>query len=455
MPDPRSSATRRSWPVAPTLALAALIAGAGPCAAATYFVRQSVGDDANDGLSAATAWKHVGRLSAAMQAGDTAFVGPGLYREEIEVQHDGSPEQRITFIADTTGQHTGDPPGVVMLTGAEPVDESLFVAQGPPGVYGAPFPAFQPWGVVEMDGPQYRYLRVNITEEFLVEKMPPLDVVAKRPSSFYYDEANRTLVFHTSDDRPPAAHELEIIRRGDGVVARGRHHITVMGFTFRHMQDAGVNFFVGSGDGVVTGVTAWGCRQGVRVYGASAVLVYGNTFFRNENSGVYFAAKSMNGLAIANTSFENAKGLRWSSGSAGGMALDNAVFDNLERGISLENVTGAVLRGNRLVGNAVSQLQVIESAFTSESNCFAAGRGQLVADFTPFGPLDRYPTLAEYRAARAQDLHSREGSCGVLPPKPDVHRLHAATSAAPAARDEAGESWGARAWRWLERVRGR
>jgi hypothetical protein len=25
--------------------------------------------------------------------------------------------------------------------------------------------------------------------------------------------------------------------------------------------------------------------------------------------------------------------LRWSSGSAGGMALDNAVFDNLERGI--------------------------------------------------------------------------------------------------------------------------
>src|SRR4029453_1236285 len=254
-----------------------------------------------------------------------------------------------------------------------------------------------------MAGPQFRYLRVNITEEFLVEKMAPLDIVAKLPSSFYYDEAARTLIFHTSDGRHPTEHEIELIQRGDGIMVRGFHHVAVLGFTFRHMQDAGVNFFIGSGDGIVAGNTAGGGPQGVRVYGASNLLVYGNTLFRNENSGVYFASKSMNGLAIGNVSFENAKGLRWSSESAGGMALDNVLFGHLERGLSLENVTGAVLRGNRLVHNAVSQLQVIQSVFPSENNCFCfdAGRGQLVADFTPFGPLDRYATLAEYQRAQA------------------------------------------------------
>ena len=113
----------------------------------------------------------------------------------------------------------------------------------------------------------------------------------------------------------------------------------------------------------------------------------------------------------------------------------------VERGISLENVEGAVLRGNRVVGNAVSQLYVLQSRYTSEDNCFANGNDvQLVADFRPFGPLDRYPTLADYQKARAQDLHSRSGSCASPPTKIDVHALHAAALAypGPAAAQTAG-----------------
>jgi hypothetical protein len=79
-------------------------------AATDYYVRQTVGDDSNDGLSAA-AWRRVARLAPMMKAGDTAYVGPGLYREEIVVLNDGSPGRRLVFIADTSGQHTGDPPG--------------------------------------------------------------------------------------------------------------------------------------------------------------------------------------------------------------------------------------------------------------------------------------------------------------------------------------------------------
>src|SRR5437870_8447890 len=83
--------------------------------ATTYYVRQTVGDDTHDGTSPETAWQHIGKLSAAMHAGDTAYVGPGLYREMITVLNDGAPDNRITFIGDASGQRSGDPPGVVMI----------------------------------------------------------------------------------------------------------------------------------------------------------------------------------------------------------------------------------------------------------------------------------------------------------------------------------------------------
>src|SRR5919204_1298019 len=111
---------RRSVPI--LLLFLFVVTLPGETSAATYYVRQTVGDDTHDGLSPETAWQHITQLSGNMHAGDTAYVGPGLYREEITVLNDGAPDKRIIFIADTTGQHTGDPPGVVMITGAEPLD---------------------------------------------------------------------------------------------------------------------------------------------------------------------------------------------------------------------------------------------------------------------------------------------------------------------------------------------
>src|SRR3989475_5177762 len=146
--------------------------------ATTYYVRQTVGDDSHDGTSPETAWQHIGKLSAAMQAGDIAYVGPGLYRDQITVLNDGAPDKRITFIADTTGQRTGDPPGIVMITGADPIDESIFEPAATLPVYQAHFP-LPVHGVVEMDGDQYRYLNVTITKDYLVDKLAALDVVAK------------------------------------------------------------------------------------------------------------------------------------------------------------------------------------------------------------------------------------------------------------------------------------
>jgi parallel beta-helix repeat protein len=409
----------------------ALLACASFQATATeYYVRQSLGDDRHDGLSATTAWRSVAKLSQAMKAGDTAYVGPGLYREEIRVLHDGTPDRRIVFIADTTGQHTSDPPGTVMITGADPVDETSFVPHSVSPVFRSMVHR-PPLGVVEMDGPQFRYRKARDTKEHLVDKLSEIDVVAKRPSTFFYDDAARVLYIHSSDGKPPATHEIELAHRNNGISISGRRHVTVIGFTFRHEGDAGISFFRGTSDGIAIGNTSFGNRQGIRVYGATNILVYGNTLFRNENSGVYFAAQSSNGVAIANVAYENTKGIRWSSGSVSGIAADNVLFDNLECGLSIEKADRAVMRGNKLVGNRESQLLVIDVAYTSENNCFDNGpNGRLLADFFY---VDRYRTLVEYQRSKHQDLHSREGSCGTLPEKVDVRALHRAMEATPQA----------------------
>src|SRR5437867_2429344 len=128
-----------------------------------YYVRQTVGDDTHDGLSPETAWAHITKAAGALHAGDTAYVGPGLYREEVLIQHDGESGRRISLIADATGEHTGDPPGLVMLSGGDPVDERIFSPHDKPAVYRASVPGSPVLGVAEMDGDQYRYLRVSIT----------------------------------------------------------------------------------------------------------------------------------------------------------------------------------------------------------------------------------------------------------------------------------------------------
>src|SRR5207245_11811477 len=116
------------------------------------------------------------------------------------------------------------------------------------------------------------------------------------------DDAEKSLYLQTSDGRPPATHEMELIYRGNGILVQGKHHVTVMGFTFRHMHDSGISFFKGAGDGIAVDNTSYGSRQGIRVYGASNVLVYGNTLFRNENCVVDFDAPSANGAAIRHSS---------------------------------------------------------------------------------------------------------------------------------------------------------
>ena len=390
---------------------------------ATYYVRQSAPDDAGDGLTPATAWRHLARLSGALQAGDTAYVGPGLYREELSLRNGGTLEHRITLVGDASGAHTGDPPGAVIVSGAEPVDSSIFRASGDPGVWVADFAAFTVWGVVEMDGDQARYARAVDTKQHAADKLAEVDVVKQLPSSFHYDDATKRLWVHTSDGRVPSAHEIELVERGTGISAVGKPAVVITGFTLRHQARAGISFFNGADDGIAVANVSFGGHQGIEVTHSARVGVYANVLFRNDNSGAYFLDHSNDGMAIGNVCYENVKGIRLGSESTGTLVAENVLFDNLERGLSIEHADRTSARRNRLVDNRSSQLLVIESEYDSDENCFqSAAPDAVAADFFA-SPADRWKTLADYRAAKGHDRRSTEGGCGSLPAKLDVHVL--------------------------------
>jgi hypothetical protein len=75
---------------------------------ATYYIRQS-GSDSNNGTSAATAWRTLGKAlgAAGISSGDTAYIGAGTYRETVTVgMTSATAETKI--IGDVTGEYTGD-----------------------------------------------------------------------------------------------------------------------------------------------------------------------------------------------------------------------------------------------------------------------------------------------------------------------------------------------------------
>jgi hypothetical protein len=407
------------------LAAALLAAGAAwaedpaPVEGRTFYVRASSGDDASDGRSPARAWRSFRPLGDKVRAGDRVVVGPGLYRDSVHVTRGGRQDAPIVYAADPAGAATGDPPAPVLLVGSDPVDEGRFEPAGPAGVYRAHVPEFPVLGVVEVEGSQRRY-------EGVLEPVvgpPPLERVTATSASFYYDEASQVLTIHTSDAAPPKTHELELIRRHSAFYMPRRPWITVTGFHLRSFADAPI-LFRWSDHGAAIGNVAWGSRHGVRVRDSKHVLVEDNVLFRNENSGAYFVKDAHDGVARGNVAYENVKGLRWSSGSRDGQALENVLFDNTEAGLSLERASGSVARDNRLLANQETQLLLFEvRPSASDANCFTLGAG--ASSIAAWLGGERFTTLAAHQAATGLDVSSRVGGCGTPPVKVDVHDVQA------------------------------
>ncbi len=84
---------------------------------ATYYVSVQRGNDGNGGTSQASPWLTIAHALATVAAGDTVYVGSGVYREQLTVSTAGTVFSTIRIIADPSSAHlTSDRPGRIHLT---------------------------------------------------------------------------------------------------------------------------------------------------------------------------------------------------------------------------------------------------------------------------------------------------------------------------------------------------
>lgn len=390
----------------------------------TYFVRSTVGSDSEDGKTPQSAWKTVSRSAQVLGPGDTLIIGPGIYREHVRIEVSGLPDRPISIKGDPSGVLTGDPPGAVMMTGTVPVDESQFEPEGSPGVYKLKS-ADLVYMAVEMDGTQHRYANVREPKS----DIPYVQRVRDKQSTAWYEMDEEMLYIHTSDDRPPVEHEIELITQHSAFFLKDASYVWFSGLTLRHYGDGTIYFQDGSDHGRVADSIVYGGRHGVRILNSKNVEILNNIMMLNENAGAYFLRGSEGGRAEGNTTYDNAVGLRWGSDSNNGLAQDNIIVDNSDAGLGIEKVTGQVVSRNLFWGNT-SHYRVIHGTFQADENCFDTGDSpdQVLAMWNLVTP---YHSLNTYSEKSGQDLNSREGDCGIKIEKLDVHQIHSDSLAYP------------------------
>jgi len=83
-----------------------------------YYVSNQRGSDLNDGLSPSSPWLTVTKAVQTLVAGDTCYIGSGIYREKPVNVNTGTDGNIISFIGDFDSQFVvGDKPGIVRVTG--------------------------------------------------------------------------------------------------------------------------------------------------------------------------------------------------------------------------------------------------------------------------------------------------------------------------------------------------
>lgn len=81
----------------------------------TYYVRLT-GNDSRTGKTAAMAFRTIGKAVSVAVAGDSVYVGAGIYQESPTISRDGTSTNPIKFFGDKSGTKTGDA-GTVQIKG--------------------------------------------------------------------------------------------------------------------------------------------------------------------------------------------------------------------------------------------------------------------------------------------------------------------------------------------------
>lgn len=302
-------------------------------AAALYVAAQ--GDDHHDGSSPAKALRTISAALSRAQAGDTVFIGPGTYAEQIITTRGGTPGAEITIKA---------------LDGKAVIDGTRLDWRTA---------ANQNQGLVELRHPFVRLVGLTI------ENSKNTGVILAANNLTVEDCTIVSTQLHAIStdtehqmNRPGSNGSMirEVVLRNNVVekasLAGNSQAISliadgfkVIGNTVRDSQREGIDIWLGARHGEVQGNTVYGnAAAGIFVDGASYVAIHHNVVYRNRA-----------GIGVSSEDRHYTTQHIW--------VYDNIAYDNREGGIFLwddkyrpghDGVQDVLVAYNTMIGNKYS-----------------------------------------------------------------------------------------------------
>ncbi len=204
------------------------------------------GNDSALGTAAAP-WRTLQRAIDALKPGDTALVGPGNYRERIEVRLGGTAEAPITLAA--------APGARVVVSGADLFSDGWSNIEGLDGAYSHAWDLRFPInGPNDLTHPGDKEHELTGRAEQVLHNGRLLRQVLRReqlaPDTFFADLTARQLIVWLRDGSDPARSDLEVSTRTQWLAPEtGVSHVRVRGINFRYAANHAQRgaFFLGAG----------------------------------------------------------------------------------------------------------------------------------------------------------------------------------------------------------------
>ena len=260
------------------LALALGLAFRAGLSAATLYVDGTNGNDAQSGLTLASAWRTIQHAAAVVNPGDTVLIQPGVYFEQVLLTRTGTAVQPITFRATGPGTIVSGANATIRAGQAVWTLES-----GTPNLYSTPLPA-EPATVLSDGVDLFAYVSLAELQSFTFSGTPS---VPGPQQGFAFASGKLYVRLNARyGSLLPAAHTMKVspVRaggyRGDVIVQPSDYnwsvqtaapaYVVIDGFTFESPGYAGV--WIHYGNVTVRNCRFLGCRTGVRGWAESENL---------------------------------------------------------------------------------------------------------------------------------------------------------------------------------------
>ncbi|MGY4768804.1 right-handed parallel beta-helix repeat-containing protein [Kribbella sp. CWNU-51] len=348
----------------------------------TYSVEQTspACTDTGPGTTA-TPFCTIGAATRKLLAGDTALVGPGQYREQVQIASSGEASAPITLRATT--------PSAVIL-GTNDVSDAA--------------------GWTTTTTTAWKHAFTPVPAQVFLDGQPlakAASATTTTSGSWFYDTPTATLYVDTGGTNPAAGHTISAGARSFGILLRQVTDVSVTGFTVRQTNltgvyldrvqrtalstldvaqsgaqgvtvDAssnvtadgiqaatnvsiGVRFFSSTDSALRSSITHDNNFHGVSVQGSTRVTVSGVTTYANKRlgarvaTGIDVSSASQQVLVENNLAYGNDdSGIEAYTGSTGTTIRRNVVYDNNDHGIDNSNAPGSIVIANTVVRNATA-----------------------------------------------------------------------------------------------------